>query len=199
MAELVPVHTRPQAAALAWVTWAVAPGWVTWAVVPAWARVRGSVHRPMLAVVTSQPVVTQTLPLAAIRSLRAIRNSRSVANTAAIVVAATDVTLALRSARRPQASRRVLRSQPVATGTATTRLIMATTTRMAPATMATAMPTIPGATYDAGLPFVSFDQPAPVVEGAVGGDASYCAQRYRSWDPASGTYLGFDGMRHPCP
>src|SRR5579871_5245321 len=35
--------------------------------------------------------------------------------------------------------------------------------------------------YDAG-PEVA------VVQG--GGDASYCAQRYRSWDPASGTYLG---------
>ena len=33
---------------------------------------------------------------------------------------------------------------------------------------------------------------------AVGGDASYCAQRYRSYDPASGTYLGYDGLRHPC-
>jgi hypothetical protein len=32
-----------------------------------------------------------------------------------------------------------------------------------------------------------------------GGDASYCAQRYRSYDPASGTYLGYDGQRHPCP
>jgi hypothetical protein len=29
-------------------------------------------------------------------------------------------------------------------------------------------------------------------------DPNYCAQRYRSWDPASGTYLGFDGLRHPC-
>jgi hypothetical protein len=53
-----------------------------------------------------------------------------------------------------------------------------------------------GATYDTGLPLVTFDQQAPV---AIGGDASYCAQRYRSWDPASGTYLGFDGLRHPCP
>ena len=25
-----------------------------------------------------------------------------------------------------------------------------------------------------------------------------CATRYRSFDPASGTYLGFDGLRHPC-
>ena len=29
-------------------------------------------------------------------------------------------------------------------------------------------------------------------------DPSYCAQRYRSYDPASGTYLGLDGLRHPC-
>jgi hypothetical protein len=28
--------------------------------------------------------------------------------------------------------------------------------------------------------------------------ASYCAQRYRSYDPASGTYLGRDGRRHVC-
>jgi hypothetical protein len=35
---------------------------------------------------------------------------------------------------------------------------------------------------------------------AYGGrDDAYCAQRYRSYDPASGTYLGFDGVRHSCP
>jgi hypothetical protein len=27
----------------------------------------------------------------------------------------------------------------------------------------------------------------------------YCASRYRSYDPRSGTYLGYDGVRHPCP
>jgi hypothetical protein len=26
-----------------------------------------------------------------------------------------------------------------------------------------------------------------------------CAQRFHSYDPATGTYLGFDGQRHPCP
>ena len=31
-----------------------------------------------------------------------------------------------------------------------------------------------------------------------GGDSSYCARRYRSYDPRSGTYLGNDGRRHPC-
>jgi hypothetical protein len=38
-----------------------------------------------------------------------------------------------------------------------------------------------------------------VVPGGGGDDAGYCAQRYRSYDPASGTYLGYDGQRHPCP
>jgi hypothetical protein len=28
---------------------------------------------------------------------------------------------------------------------------------------------------------------------------AYCARRYRSYDPASGTFLGYDGARHPCP
>jgi hypothetical protein len=37
--------------------------------------------------------------------------------------------------------------------------------------------------------------PPPAAVSAV----DYCAQRYRSYDPASGTYLGFDGLRHPCP
>ena len=56
-----------------------------------------------------------------------------------------------------------------------------------------------GVTFDSGLPLVTFGQPAPVDQTvAMGGDASYCAQRYRSYDPASGTYLGYDGLRHPC-
>jgi hypothetical protein len=38
--------------------------------------------------------------------------------------------------------------------------------------------------------------PAPYV----GGDAvAYCMQRFRSYDPYSGTYVGYDGLRHPCP
>jgi hypothetical protein len=30
-------------------------------------------------------------------------------------------------------------------------------------------------------------------------EVAYCSQRFKSYDPASGTYLGYDGMRHPCP
>jgi hypothetical protein len=32
-----------------------------------------------------------------------------------------------------------------------------------------------------------------------GGGEAYCMRRYRSYDPESGTFLGFDGRRHPCP
>jgi hypothetical protein len=37
--------------------------------------------------------------------------------------------------------------------------------------------------------------------GYYGGDDAdgYCMQRFRSYDPRSGTYLGYDGYRHPCP
>ncbi|CCD85273.1 conserved hypothetical protein; putative signal peptide [Bradyrhizobium sp. ORS 285] len=35
---------------------------------------------------------------------------------------------------------------------------------------------------------------------AQAGEAeTYCAQRYRSYDPRSGTYLGNDGRRRSCP
>ena len=33
-----------------------------------------------------------------------------------------------------------------------------------------------------------------------GGDSdAYCSQRFRSYDPSSGTYMGYDGRRHSCP
>lgn len=39
------------------------------------------------------------------------------------------------------------------------------------------------------------------VAVAPGGDdaVAYCMQRFRSYDPRSGTYLGNDGYRHACP
>ncbi|MGA7805071.1 BA14K family protein [Bradyrhizobium sp.] len=61
-----------------------------------------------------------------------------------------------------------------------------------------------------------FDATAGVISGAAetatapfralgGNDAyamdrndGYCAERYRSYDPASGTFMGYDGRRHPC-
>ncbi len=41
---------------------------------------------------------------------------------------------------------------------------------------------------------------AAMAQAPAGDDAvAYCMQTYRSYDPQSGTYLGNDGMRHPCP
>ena len=39
--------------------------------------------------------------------------------------------------------------------------------------------------------------PAPYNNG--GDSVAYCEQTYRSYDPASGSYLGDDGYRHACP
>jgi hypothetical protein len=44
-------------------------------------------------------------------------------------------------------------------------------------------------------PPAAYAPPPPAVASA----SDYCAQRYRSYDPASGTYMGYDGLRHPCP
>jgi hypothetical protein len=60
--------------------------------------------------------------------------------------------------------------------------------------------------YDYGPGYSSYDYdpgyyaaPGGYVASAPERDFAYCAQRYRSYDPASGTYLGYDGLRHPCP
>lgn len=46
-------------------------------------------------------------------------------------------------------------------------------------------------------PFRAFDNRDSYAMASQGD--SYCAQRYRSYDPASGTFMGYDGQRHPCP
>lgn len=41
---------------------------------------------------------------------------------------------------------------------------------------------------------------APAVTVAPGGDSvAYCRSRFKSYDVRTGTYLGYDGLRHPCP
>ena len=58
--------------------------------------------------------------------------------------------------------------------------------------------------YGPGPYYYAPPPPPPPGYGApaapVAGDAvAYCMQRFKSYDPNSGTYLGFDGQRHPCP
>ena len=52
-------------------------------------------------------------------------------------------------------------------------------------------PPVPPAEYSRGYTY------SPDAYG-YGGDVGYCMRRFRSYDPRSGTYLGFDGLRHPC-
>lgn len=47
-------------------------------------------------------------------------------------------------------------------------------------------------------PGYGYGDAAPAVY-AGGGSVAYCEQTFRSYDPSSGTYLGYDGIRHPCP
>lgn len=49
----------------------------------------------------------------------------------------------------------------------------------------------PGYTYD-------YVAPGPVV-AATGGNVAWCEARYRSYNPATGMFLGYDGQYHPCP
>jgi hypothetical protein len=42
--------------------------------------------------------------------------------------------------------------------------------------------------------------PAPAYGPPPAEDAvAWCMQRYRSYDPRSGTFVGYDGIRRPCP
>ena len=59
-----------------------------------------------------------------------------------------------------------------------------------------AAPYYGGGYYDGyGYDGYGYGYEAPVYDSSV----AYCVQRFRSYDPASGTYLGNDGYRHPCP
>jgi hypothetical protein len=49
----------------------------------------------------------------------------------------------------------------------------------------------PGPYYDY---YASAAPVAPII-----GDAAWCQAHFRSYNPATGTYLGFDGQYHSCP
>jgi hypothetical protein len=57
----------------------------------------------------------------------------------------------------------------------------------------------PSPYYYGYAPYYAPPPPPPAYMVEDGGDVSYCMQRFKSYDPRSGTYLGYDGNRHPCP
>jgi BA14K-like protein len=58
-----------------------------------------------------------------------------------------------------------------------------------------------GAVYSADGMTIQFDRGSvwERVDDPQHATIAYCARRYRSYDPATATYLGRDGRRHPCP
>jgi len=59
----------------------------------------------------------------------------------------------------------------------------------------------PGVSFAFGAGYYGYDDDGYSSYGydPSAGDDSYCAARFHSYDPRSGTYLGYDGQRHPCP
>jgi hypothetical protein len=55
-----------------------------------------------------------------------------------------------------------------------------------------------GALTPAGRMGLEFAGGAAPVFAEHNAYAASCAQRYHSYDPASGTFLGYDGRRHSC-
>ncbi len=56
--------------------------------------------------------------------------------------------------------------------------------------------------YYGGGPYYGgyYAAPGYYADSEGGDDAvAYCMQRYRTYDPNSGTFMGNDGRRHPCP
>jgi hypothetical protein len=55
-----------------------------------------------------------------------------------------------------------------------------------------------GPGYDSGYTY-DYVPSGPVAAPGGGSDIAWCESHYRSYNPAAGTYLGFDGLRHSCP
>ena len=54
----------------------------------------------------------------------------------------------------------------------------------------------PAAGMDAKMPLLFGSNPYVAMDSSA--DGASCAARYRSYDPSSGTFLGYDGRRHEC-
>lgn len=48
-------------------------------------------------------------------------------------------------------------------------------------------------------PYPYYQSYYPAYRAYPGDPVAYCMRRFRSYDPYSMTYLGYDGFRHPCP
>lgn len=51
--------------------------------------------------------------------------------------------------------------------------------------------------FNWGYPYIVDDE--KIDHGSPSSMTVFCAQRFRTYDPTTQTYLGYDGRRHPCP
>jgi BA14K-like protein len=51
--------------------------------------------------------------------------------------------------------------------------------------------------YDGGAPMV--ERRSAAIDEPMGDSVAYCEAHFRSYDSSTGTYLGYDGVRHSCP
>ena len=54
----------------------------------------------------------------------------------------------------------------------------------------------PAAGQNPQMPVLLGSNPYAAMDSSA--DRASCAERYRSYDPSSGTFLGYDGRRHEC-
>jgi hypothetical protein len=100
---------------------------------------------------------------------------------------------------QPEEEQRILGTQAPAFDNA----VLDSATRSRPAAesqpSSTAQPLSPMPSPDDATPPEGPMRAEPEKPAAVDAAVAYCIQRYRSYDPASRTFLGNDGRRHPCP
>jgi hypothetical protein len=124
--------------------------------------------------------------------------SKLLAGTAALLLTAGTVLASAEPAAAQRAWRGGFWPGAVAAGVAGAALAAATSPLWAPGYY----DYYPGYTYGypayTGGPYYDYAPvAAPVVTAGV--DASWCQAHFRSYNPSTGMYLGFDGQYHSCP
>jgi len=124
--------------------------------------------------------------------------SKLLAGTAAVLLTAGTVLVSAGPASAQRAWHRGFWPGAVAAGVAGAALAAATSPLWAPGYY----DYYPGYTYGypayGGGPYYDYvPGAAPVATAGV--DVGWCEAHYRSYNPSTGTYLGFDGQYHSCP
>jgi BA14K-like protein len=143
-------------------------------------------------------LATLTIRNIASRNLEDNMRSKLLAGTTAVLLTAGTVLVSAGPASAQRAWHRGFWPGAVAAGVAGAALAAATSPLWAPGYY----DYYPGYTYGypayGGGPYYDYvPGAAPVATAGV--DVGWCEAHYRSYNPRTGTYLGFDGQYHSCP